>query len=75
MFKGGDYDIKVICNHHEKIEELSNISDFRDLDIENQSILIFFSGTDDLNTLIERHENAILKVADILKRFDYSLRF
>ena len=52
MLKGGDYDIKIICNHHEKIEELSNISDFNDLNIEDQSILIFFSGTDDLNTLI-----------------------
>lgn len=45
------------------------------MDLEGRSVLIFFSGTDDLNTLIERDENAIMKVGDILKKFDFSLKF
>lgn len=50
----GDYDIKLICNHHETIKQLDNISDFETLDLEDKSMIIFFSGTDDLSTLVER---------------------
>lgn len=57
----GDYDIKLICNHHETIKQLDNISDFETLDLEDKSMIIFFSGTDDLSTLVERDEGAQLK--------------
>lgn len=71
----GDYDIKVICNHHEIIKELDNIEDFESLSLEDKSMLLFFSGTDDLNKLVARDEGAVLKADEILKRFNYSLAF
>jgi hypothetical protein len=38
-------------------------------------MLIFFSGTDNLNTLIAKDEKAVLKIDDLLKLFHYSLVF
>jgi len=32
------------------------------MDLDNTSVLIFFSGTDDLNTLVSRDDKAVLKV-------------
>lgn len=61
MLNTQKYDIKVICNHYEKIKELENIADFESLELENKSMIIFFSGTDDLNTIVARDEGAILK--------------
>lgn len=45
------------------------------MDLEDKSIIIFFSGTDDLSTLVERDEGAKLNTNEILKKFDYSLAF
>ena len=33
MLNGQDYDIKIICNHHQKIEKLENIVDFGSMDL------------------------------------------
>lgn len=38
-------------------------------------MIIFFSGTDDLNTMVARDEGAILKANEIIKKFHYSLAF
>lgn len=38
-------------------------------------MIIFFSGTDDLNTMVARDEGAILKANEIVKKFHYSLAF
>lgn len=75
MLKGKEYNIKIICNHHELIKQIENIHDFEHMDLDDKSVLIFFSGTDDLNTLISRDDKAVLKVEDVIKLFDYSLSF
>jgi hypothetical protein len=43
--------------------------------LDEKSVIIFFSGTDDLSTLIERDQGAVLKTKDVINKFDYSIKF
>ena len=54
LIQGGEYDLKIICNHHEEVEGIPHLSDFDELNLEDKSVVIFFSGTDDLNSMIAR---------------------
>ncbi len=45
------------------------------MNLEDKSVLIFFSGTDDLNTLVSRDDKAVLKVEDVINLFDNALSF
>ena len=40
------------------VNELKTITDFDDMSIDEKSMVIFYSGTDDLSTLIEKDEKA-----------------
>lgn len=75
MIKGGDYDLKIVCNHHEDIVGIPQLFDFDSVNLEDKSVLIFFSGTDDLSKLIERDERAKLGIDEVIGLFDYSLQF
>ena len=77
MIEGGDkeYDVRVLCNHHERVKELTTITDFDDTTVENKSMIIFYSGTDDLSTLIAKDEKARINVDEAYKMFNLALAF
>ena len=57
------------------MNELKTISDFDDVTVNEKSMIIFFSGTDDLSTLIAKDEKARLNVSEAYEMFDYSFAF
>ena len=78
MVEGFDedgYDIKILCNHHEEVPEIPQLLDFEDMSLEDKSMIIFFSGTDDLSTLINKDEKARVNVSEAHLLFDYAFSF
>ena len=53
-----DYDMRILCNHQEMVHEVQGLLDFDDVTLEDRSVLLFFAGTDDLETLISKDDRA-----------------
>ena len=75
LVKNGNYDLKILCNHHEQVEGMQELFEFDEVDLSDKSVLIFFSGTDNLEGMIARDEGAKLTLEQSISLFDFSLRF
>lgn len=49
-----EYNIKLLCNHTKETYSLPEIEHFYQIEeqLQDSSVLIFFSGTDDLETFV-----------------------
>lgn len=54
MVEGGKYDQIMLCNHSNESYNLPQIENFSGVNLSQKSMLLFFAGTEDLSTLLEK---------------------
>jgi methyltransferase len=74
MVEGGEYDHVLLCNHSTESYGLPQIENFTSVPLQEKSILIYFAGTEDLGTFIEKDVRAKWTLEEALKRFSYALK-
>lgn len=68
------YDLIILCNHTSENHDLPTVDSFDLMDVHGKSILIFFAGTEDLMTFIEKDERSKVNKDQALQMFNYSFR-
>lgn len=74
MINGAAYDNVMLCNHSNESYGLPQLDNFEGIDLSNKSLLIFFSGTDDLSTFIQKDEKSKWQLEEAIQKFQYSIR-
>jgi hypothetical protein len=66
MINGTAYDHAILCNHSNESYGLPQVDNFQNIDLNNKSLLIFFSGTDDLSTFIQKDDKSKWQLEETL---------
>lgn len=74
MVEGGSYDHVMLCNHSSESYGLPQIENFSSVALEEKSILIYFAGTQDLASFIEKDQRAKWTLEEAMHRFSYALK-
>ncbi len=64
----------MLCNHSEENYGLPQIENFSNMLLQEKSILIYFSGMQDLSGFIEKDIRAKWNLEESLKHFSYALK-
>ena len=68
------YDTVMLCNHTDESHGLPEVTNVESLDLGEKRVMIYFSGTDNLDSLISRDPKPKWTLEETLSKIDYALK-